>query len=427
LVSPDDAARSLLIKKADRYFWGLIWSTLVLLIGAIMEEFRPLNRLVTHNVNTRTRVRTPRVGVLRSQRSYGVLAVVFVVVGIGGEGVFEYLGAKAETTVRDFDNGIAVKAEDEAGDAATSAQNAKTDAGIAHGLAQSASDIAKPAKETADRAKASADSALRDAHVVDEKAILLSRKVEDENSEIATLEAKRKDLESALVNLAVCNAPRVIRNWQAANGTTWVDPLKPFAGTSAVVFFVSDPESRRAADNITGALRAAGWMVGEPTVSSDNFEDGVLIKSYKPQWDAPRTPLGSRAHQVGDAVAALLHSYNWEANSIYGAEFNREKIPHDGIMIEVGLYPPNEFAPPPAEKYIVDSMPAREQQSNALSRAENEQRLDIRAKALGLSSKEAAEYKAKMERDREAFERKTEEVERTYQQPCRPSGLPTLP
>lgn len=131
MISPDDVARAVLVAKADKWFWGLIGFTLILLVGAIMEELHPLNRLHTHSVNTRTRTRTPRIWVIRSQKAYEIAAVVLVIGGIAGEGFCEFFGAKAEDAVRNFDNEIAIKAGVAAKDAlgdATDAQDAASDA-----------------------------------------------------------------------------------------------------------------------------------------------------------------------------------------------------------------------------------------------------------------------------------------------------------
>jgi len=110
VIFSDDAARMVLIQKADQCFWGLIISTIILFVGAIMEYWHPLKRFHTHNVNTRTRERSPRTWVIRSQGAWEKIAVAFVVIGIGGEGIFEYVGARAETAVRNFDNQTAITA-----------------------------------------------------------------------------------------------------------------------------------------------------------------------------------------------------------------------------------------------------------------------------------------------------------------------------
>lgn len=157
MLSPDDVVRAGLVHTADKYFWGLIASTLVLFVGAIGEYWEPLEKLHTHDVNTRTQVRTPRKWVIRSQTEWKRLAVLFVVLGIAGEGIFEYLGAKAESAVRNFDNGVAVAAGNAAHDARVDADKAKGDATDAHDLAKSAADIAAAAEGKATTASDKSD------------------------------------------------------------------------------------------------------------------------------------------------------------------------------------------------------------------------------------------------------------------------------
>lgn len=153
MVFLNDVVRAELVSKADAWGWRLVWSTIALLVGIIMEEWRPLDRLYTHNVNTRTKARIPRVWVIRSQLWYAKLAFILVFGAIAAEGICEFFGAKAESAVRNFDNQTAIKAGSAAHSAADDAAQAKTDAGSAHTLAQSASDISGKAKTEAGEAE----------------------------------------------------------------------------------------------------------------------------------------------------------------------------------------------------------------------------------------------------------------------------------
>lgn len=321
MISPDDVARALLIKKADGYFWGLIWSTVVLFLGAIMEEVHPLNRLATHNVNTRTRVRTPRRWVLWSQKTYGVLAVMFVIGGIGGEGIFEYLGAKAETTVRNFDNRIAVAAQGEAIEAGTAATGAVDDLKIAH-------------KQL--------NTLTKKAGVLDRQLDATKSDLDASKSQLADAEAAERKEQLALFNMAVCNAPRVIPP-QMANGKDTADPLRPYAGFKASIEYQEfDPEARRAAINLATILKTAKWSVTVlPPV--DGLADGVVIGTYTrySHRDAITDFHQERAYEdqsaaPGKALADFLHSYNWEAKVFPDAS---EGVFLDGIKVKVGLYP----------------------------------------------------------------------------------------
>lgn len=88
-----------------------------------MEEFHPLDRFPTHDVNTRTRARTPRKWAIRSKFAYAKLALVMVVGGLAGEGIFEFLAARAETRIRQHDEKIV--SDDEGEIAAVKADNLK--------------------------------------------------------------------------------------------------------------------------------------------------------------------------------------------------------------------------------------------------------------------------------------------------------------
>jgi hypothetical protein len=62
--------------------------------------------------------------------------------------------------------------------------------------------------------------------------------------------------------------------WIVGNKSSF-DPLKPFA-RQAMVEFVPEFETRRAAVNIAGALRGAGWKITRFT-SANDIDDGVEI------------------------------------------------------------------------------------------------------------------------------------------------------
>jgi hypothetical protein len=118
-----DPVRDALISKSDLFFWGLVSSTAILFVGVMMEEFHPLDRLPTHDVNIRTKVRNPRKWIIRSKFLYAKLALLVVVGGLAGEGIFEYLASRAETEIRQHDEEIVSDNEGEV--AAVKADNLK--------------------------------------------------------------------------------------------------------------------------------------------------------------------------------------------------------------------------------------------------------------------------------------------------------------
>jgi len=121
VVSPvDSITRSCLIGVADSYFHGLLWSTLVLFLGAIMEEAKnPFDLLRSYEINLQTGTTVAKIRIRLFRHWYHLAAIIMVVGGIGGEGIFEYLAARAESDVREFDNRSLIVTEK----IATAAQN----------------------------------------------------------------------------------------------------------------------------------------------------------------------------------------------------------------------------------------------------------------------------------------------------------------
>ncbi len=206
-----------------------------------MEEVHPLNRLHTHNVNTRTRVRTPRIWVIRSQTAYARLAVVFVIGGIAGEGFCEFFGAKAETAVRNFDNGIAVKAEGEA----VEAKNAAHDAGVFSIIAQNAAGDAQIKADAANRLSGSALNQSNTANTLASNAITV---VDQLQPRLTTLE---KDKE-----------------WRQLNTGKFTDALKGVPKSELQVLYIADDDEVANVMNqflvlVSGHRGGPHWQVKE--------------------------------------------------------------------------------------------------------------------------------------------------------------------
>src|ERR1700685_3940523 len=109
----EDSIRAALIHTADVYFWWLVGSTLILLVGAIVEYFNPVKWLINSRLNLGRSVRPSK----RWSRSFAIsehLAIAMVIGGIAGEGIFEYLAARAEDEVREFDSKVSITARDRA-------------------------------------------------------------------------------------------------------------------------------------------------------------------------------------------------------------------------------------------------------------------------------------------------------------------------
>lgn len=297
-----------------------------------------------------------------------------------------------------------------------------------------ASNKVKLAQEKADDASTAAGKAEGKAEKAEMKAEALDHQLDSEeiqlqatkagldaaNTEFTEVEAKRQELETALKNLAVCNAPRVIPNW-FVNGKSFVDQLLPFKGYQAILMFVSDPEARRAASNIEEALKSAGWTVLIiPPPSHENLLDGVLVESYSGA-NSPHMQWGERMASMNAALAFVdfLHSYNWQAKWMDGLSGDTEIVPRS-IMIKVGLYPSTEFVTPPALKKAEDAFVEGERKNRAAMRAESLQRINKYLETL--SPQEAAVAKKAWETRQQKIDAEIEAAERRYGdiQPCQP-------
>jgi hypothetical protein len=398
----DNSIRDELQRWGDSLFLAVLISALLVVVGVALEGPEVLHEIWPKLFTCFTggsffRIRKFK----RTIKILGLVGWLLVVVGVAGEGVFEGLQNRAESQLRTFNDTLLREARLTAGTAKQSA----IDAGDAAGRAQTA-----------------ANTAESTSNAVGKEADDLSRQLTDLKSQVALVEEQRKKLEEDLTNLAVCSAPRVITNWWA-NGKTYVDPLRPFKGFEAIIVFLPDPETRRAASSLASALNDAGWIVkpGRPHLN-ENILDGVLIESYGPP-NMLGSPMQFEATEKSRSAALdlvkFLHSHNWQTRWIEGHSAETDLVPNS-VRIVVGLYPPNEFVLPPAEQEVAAAIAESQKKLKAYEQTESLQRLNERLKSL--SATEASRARSEWEsrqRDREA-ENKSSLEEYGIIQPCRP-------
>jgi hypothetical protein len=341
---------------------------------------------------------------------FDIVATIVVLLGVLGEAWGSSQVASINSQLRSKTSELRAKSDlllalvtQEAGDAVTSAGKAKA-------LANSASDNAALAKTTAD--------------AVSDEAAELDSQLKDAKSQIAQVEAERKSLQTTLENLAVCMAPRVINNWMA-NGKTYVDSLRPFAGYQALLTVVPEPEAIRAANNILRALHDAGWTVSiipPPDPSRNIIQDGVTVWSYSGAGTRDRLQSFNDtkpAREAAGAVVDLLHSYNWQA-TLWDATSGDTDIPPKGIKIEVGLLPPTQVITSPGEKEVMDTIAAQEKRLDAETEAARMGRLreafkNLPPKQREVQMQEAEKWHQEMKKELERFKERS-----GITQPCRP-------
>ena len=196
---------------------------------------------------------------------------------------------------------------EEAGDAATSAKNAKDEAGA----------VTKEARQ------------LRQQVVATE----------------ATLSAehdKRMELEQSL-------APRIIPLEIRGDKTSNFDELKPFAGTEVAFEVLPDAEAVRAAGEVEQLLKLAGWTIGTKSYNANinaGYFDGVLIKSRNLPGRIMGLPWNeeTRRENAGDSLNCLLIKNKW-LSRVVPAVYGEPLLPPNKITIMIGFKPNTFFDP----------------------------------------------------------------------------------
>jgi hypothetical protein len=337
----------------------------------------------------------------------GFLGAALVALGVGGELYAESKIATLETCIRKGNDALSLLLSKEAGDARKSAE----EAGAA-----------------ADRAKKVADAADSTAQDVAHKAAKLTDKLEAAETKLTAVDAKRAELEKTLLNLAVCNAPRVLNPSRVrVNGVlkSNTEPLLAFSMESANIEYVPyDAEARRAAANIGNFLQSSGWKNITYTVK-DGLDDGVEINPYIASDDSGNA--GNEAHlrsgAAADALVDFLHSYNWDAKWGWpldesGRILNNPAIlPPDGVLIKVGLLPAVVFVTPPAEESFDAAMGAytkEREKAKKQAMAEEAKRREEKLKNLppDIAMKRRAEL--------EEYDKEMQAIENRFFGPCQP-------
>jgi hypothetical protein len=405
----ESALRSALANLYDcgssLHWWLELWTYLVV-AGVALEIVFVVWEYVDELHDCRRCLLHPPVSPNRALFILGFFGAGLVAVGVAGELNAGARIATVETCIRKGNDELSLLLSKEANDAATSAQNAKADAA--------------GAKVEADSAGVAAGKAQDKANAVGTRAEQLNRELASEEVKLNAVDAKRAELETSLKNLAVCTAPRIIPDW-FSRGTSVGDPIKAFAGWTAILEYVPfDAEARRAASNIYGALKNAGWKVTIRAPSDDNFADGLEVQGFQFP-DSERANINSsnwqievRSREVGGKVVRFLHSYNWDARLGWmgNKDSNLKLIPQDGIRIRVGLYPPTTFVVPPAMKDLAAAIASQQQMMDNQKRSAREREL----KELENMRERFPEGVA----EREKLNRKLEEELETYSSPCKP-------
>jgi hypothetical protein len=376
-VSPD-AIQSLERQVDVLSSWLVFWTALVVL-GLMMEYGSDFAKWKPRNLkNPRSFIWVP---------IWGITGGILVVGGVAGELYIGVTASRVESHLRDDNHQNEAWLTKEAGDAKNSAD--------------AAANAAQRAKDESAKAVSSASNALNLAGDAREEADSVHQEIGKASGQLAQLEAEAQKTKSDLINLALCNAPRVISNWflsSPAGAKSYVDPLRPMAGQIVFIEVVPDAEPRRAALNIAQTLLDAQWNVQKPLTFVDGLADGVSVQPSVPTFTAsakgeiPNMSPHWHASDVAEKLLDFLHSYNWQAvrgwpTDPQGKPIRDERVlPAGAIRIQVGLYPPAVYVSPPGQKELTSAMgEMRREREKAM--AESKRKREERLAALPLEDR----------------------------------------
>lgn len=349
--------------SSSLYWWLGFWTTLVA-VGVVLEVvFVVWEYLEELHDFRRGFIHAPEKP-LTALFVMGLLGAGLVAAGVSGELWEESRIGAIETCIRRGNDALSSLLSKEATTAQEAARLAKLEADGAKASAKEAEETGEVAQEKTGQ--------------VDKKANALNSDLVSAKSKLDAVEAKRAELEKSLVNMAGCNAPRVLPFWrfQTRGGPekTMVDALTPFAGEDVVIQIEpNDAEVRRAARDLIKVLHIAGWSVKDDPVPMEGIEDGVNVAPF--EADGPdQVGFQFRAADAAKALIDFLQSYNWEARQGWLTDPNGALVhgtaivPLGGLRVQIGLYPAVTFVAPPGAKEVIANREEYEKQLDEKSR-----------------------------------------------------------
>ena len=416
--------------------WAAAISAAILTLGAVVEYWAKLKLLTLLIGKWLFRRSTPFDRCAFNKIVAHSLGPILVTVGIAGDFIFEgrafILEDRQEEQARQTIGSLGETARK----ADEKARTAISDSSIALTQAKDALDKAGQAQESIRETEGKASKAQQEADSVATRTDELNRQLTAAKTRLQAVDDKRAELEQSLLNLAICNTPRVLPYTAVLDiggMRASTDPLRPFARQAIIEFVRNDAEARRAARNIAGSLRRAKWTVGDPTPGGDDISDGVNVEAPMSPREATNSQwqMYLNSHDAADAVVDFLHSYNWEAKTGPALDEHGHLvrdltiIPLDSLRIRVGLYPAVPFVNPrgASAKEVADSIANTNAQTKEHEKERDKANLDeLEELSKNLTAQEAASLRAAYEASR----KRDEEHNKRYIQPCQPLSTLTL-
>jgi hypothetical protein len=242
----DELVRRDFQSARDEFFWWLIASTMIVIVGVALEgpdlvseikgEFRKFLPDKLHiNVLTGLPLTTP--ARISRIKLVGLIGWLLVVIGVAGEGVFEGLVSKADGQLQTFNDGLLV----------------------------SASEQAARASEDATDARGQAGAAIRDAGKANERAARSAKE-----AALANERASKNEKDAEGERLAREKLKNDITSQRDLIGTSEVlSELKKYPGTQYTLRTFIDPDSIRLTGALINLLSSAGWVLKDSASSNE--------------------------------------------------------------------------------------------------------------------------------------------------------------
>jgi hypothetical protein len=151
--------------------------------------------------------------------------------------------------------------------------------------------------------------------------------------EVAEAKTKQAQAERSLLELRHAVAPRIIDQ-----GTNVQSALRPFAGTNAIIEFISDREAKETAEQISLLINIAGWISSfrRPTDNEAMFRDGINI-------DPGFSLSDQHVRAAAETLVKQLIDKSRVAADVAPC-VNPELIPENTLLIRVGKRPEKYFS-----------------------------------------------------------------------------------
>ena len=364
----DDLMRADLLIWRDIWFWWLIVSTAIVVVGLICEGPELAHEI--SSMQRRYEISKFKVTLNQPHAPDWVKVLAFfgwllIVGGVAGELFTTVFFSHADAYIQEFNDISLAETNRAAGNAKASAEIADWAASRARDESDKATASASNALVLAKGARSEAESLEQDIVSAKKQAAELEARLAGALAEIERVDADRSELEASLT-------PRRLPLIFGPRGSN-IDPLLAFSGKLGIFieYIPDDAEAKRAAGEIGKVLSQAKWQILSFGPSERVVSEGVKVDQYHPKMPASDEQFRETGEdgKILDALVDFLQSYGWVASRGYAAAaFEGETIPPHTARVRVGIKPTPYFDP----QWVKDSQKRIQQMREQMKKYEQQ-------------------------------------------------------